>query len=69
MIEKMSGQEERTTDISLRTYKSLLDLNSPLFQSVFPILKQLDPQRARAVQLAVERINLIHRESVALVMP
>jgi hypothetical protein len=46
-----------------------VDLKDPLFQSVLPILKQLDPRRAAAMLDAVRRIELIHREGVALLMP
>ena len=48
---------------------TLVDLKDPLFQSVLPMLKQLDPRRAAAVLDAVQRIELIHREGVALLMP
>jgi protease-4 len=46
-----------------------VDLKNPLFQSVLPMLKQLDPRRAAAMLDAVRRIELIHSEGVALLMP
>ena len=48
---------------------TLVDLKDPLLQSVLPMLKRLDPRRAAAVLDAVRRIELIHREGVALLMP
>ena len=69
LMENLSGQGEKPSDISMRTSVRLLDLNSPLFQAVLPILKQLDPKRASAVRRIVDRIELIYREGVVLMMP
>lgn len=69
IMEKMTGQGERPSDLSIRTSAGLADLNSPLFRAVFPLLKQLDPKRASAVCRIVERVELIRREGVALMMP
>jgi protease-4 len=69
LMENLSGQGEKPSDISMRTSVRLLDLNSPLFKAVLPILKQLDPKRACAVRRIVDRIELIGREGVVLMMP
>jgi len=69
LMEKMSGQGEKPSDISMQTSVRLVDLSSPLFKAVLPVLKQLDPKRACAVRRIVERIELIYREGVVLMMP
>ncbi|MHC4639875.1 MAG: hypothetical protein ACYTBV_20650 [Planctomycetota bacterium] len=69
MIENMSGQGEKPSDISIQDAGGLVDLNSPLFKAVLPLLKHLDPVRAAAVLQATARIELIHKEGVVMMMP
>jgi len=69
IMETMSGKGENPTDISVSGSAKLIDSISPSLQSVFTILGRIDPLRARAFRRVVERIELINREGVALLMP
>ncbi len=68
LIEDMSGQGDKPSDITVRPSASLIKTFSPMFQSIMPVLNQLDPQRARAVYQALDRIELIRQDGVALMM-
>lgn len=60
-------QDDELTSISTAPARSLRD--SMIVRAVLPMISQLDPQRARAILNTLERIELIHREGVAVVMP
>jgi protease-4 len=70
LIEDMSGQGERPSDIAVGAPTEASAVRtSPLLDSLLPVLSQLDPERACALRLAVQRIELIRREGVVLMMP
>ncbi len=60
LIEQSSGQEHRPSDISLN-----LSGWKPLFQT----LQKTEPQRAHALVQALQCIELIHQESVIMMVP
>jgi len=47
----------------------ILGQASPLSDAILPLLAQLDPQRAAAVRQAVVKLEMVHDEGAALVMP
>jgi protease-4 len=69
MIEEMSGEGPRPTDISIQAAPGIVSTNSPLLDAALPMLQQLDPHRAKAVLRAVKSLEIIQRDGLALVMP
>ncbi len=68
LVEDYSGQGERPTDIALPDATSLL-AGHPHLMTVFDLLRRTEPQRARALYQALQRIELIRREGVIMMMP
>ena len=69
MMQELTGQGERPSDIMVHAGARLLDSKSPLFEALLPALQRFDPLRVQAMVRAVQKIELIHREGVVLVMP
>jgi hypothetical protein len=66
--EGMGGEE--TDSVRLRVGQSgLFATGSPLFDTVLPMLRSLDPQRAKVLTQALIRLKLIHEEQVILMTP
>ncbi|MBM4027275.1 MAG: signal peptide peptidase SppA [Planctomycetes bacterium] len=63
-----SGDGERPTDIQLSGIGSLLT-GHPTLGPVLDLLRKTEPQRARVLSQALQRIELLRRESVILMMP
>ncbi|HEY4311169.1 MAG TPA: signal peptide peptidase SppA [Pirellulales bacterium] len=63
----MGEDDDESNGVSLSTLMSAR--TSPLLDAVLPYLRQLDGQRLQAVTTAIGRLELIHREGVALMMP
>jgi protease-4 len=57
----------RSTTLGPRTALDLV--NSPLFRTMLPTIAKVDPLRAMAILQALQRIELVHEEGVALMMP
>jgi protease-4 len=64
----ISGEGERPTDIRLSSMSSLL-AGQPTLAPLLDLLQRTEPQRARALVQALQRIELIRQESVILMMP
>ena len=64
----ISGEGERPTDIRLPSMTSLL-VGQPTLAPLLDLLQKTEPQRARALLQALQRIELIRQESVILMMP
>ncbi|MCX5646661.1 MAG: signal peptide peptidase SppA [Phycisphaerae bacterium] len=64
----LSGEGERPTDIRLSSTTSLL-AGYPALAPLLDLLQKTEPQRARALYQALQRIELIRRESVIVMMP
>lgn len=69
LMQELTGQGERPSDITVHVGLRLLDSKSPLFQTLLPALQRFDPLRVQALIRAVQKIELIHREGVVVVMP
>jgi len=67
-MEQYSGEGERPTDISLSDATSFI-AGHPDLASLFALLRKTEPQRARALYQALQRVELIRRESVIMMMP
>ncbi len=68
LLEDYSGQGERPADISLSAAPNLLP-GYPDLATALNVLRKTEPQRARTLYQALQRIELIRRESVILMTP
>ena len=68
LLEEMSGQGARPSDITLLGVKNLFGNNSTE-QFLFEYLQKLEPKRARAIFHALQRVELIQKENVIMMMP
>jgi protease-4 len=68
LMEDVSGEGESPTDITLRDPAALM-IGEPTFKPLFDLLRKTEPQRARALYQALQRIELIRREGVIMMMP
>jgi protease-4 len=68
LIDQYSGKGERPSDISISGAVSLL-ADHPAMASLLDLLQKTEPQRARALLQALQRIELIRTEGVVMMMP
>jgi protease-4 len=68
MMQDMSGEGERPTDISASAATSLL-AGHPTLATLLDLLRKTEPQRARALYQALQRIELVRDETVITMMP
>jgi len=68
LLEQSSGQGERPTDIALSGGAGLL-AGQPALAPLLDLLRKTEPQRAKALQQALQRIDLIRREGAIMMMP
>ncbi|UCD50753.1 MAG: signal peptide peptidase SppA [Phycisphaerales bacterium] len=68
LMGQSSGESERPTDISVGGPAGLLT-GHPALASLFDILRQTEPLRARALYQALQRVELIRDEGVVMMMP
>ncbi len=68
LMDEYSGQGEKPTDISMPDATNLF-IGNPTFKTLFDLLRKTEPQRAKALYQALQRIELIRRENVIMMMP
>ena len=68
LLEQSSGGGERPTDISLWGASGPLT-GHPTLAPLLELLSKTEPQRARALRQVLQRIDLIRREQVIMMMP
>jgi protease-4 len=68
LLEDLSGEGQRPTDLSLSPTTSVLAAD-PTIASMLALLQKAEPQRARALLQALQRIDLIRREGVIMMLP
>ncbi|MFC1766318.1 signal peptide peptidase SppA, partial [Planctomycetota bacterium] len=68
MMEQHSGQDNRPTDIGVGDVSHLLS-GIPNVQGLLQMLQKTEPRRAQALIEALQRIELIRREGVIMMMP
>ncbi len=68
LLEQSSGGGERPTDISLCGAAGPL-ANHPAVAPLLDLLRRTEPRRARALLQVLQRIDLIQREGVIMMMP
>jgi protease-4 len=68
IMEQYSGEGEKPTDISMPGASTIF-AGHPTFAPLFDILRKAEPQRAKALYQALQRIELLRSESVIMVMP
>jgi protease-4 len=68
LMEEYSGEGERPSDLTMPAAARVLS-GSPALSPLFDLLRKTEPQRARALSQALQRIDLLRRESVIMMMP
>ena len=68
LMGEYSGEGGRPTDISMSGAAGLL-AGHPTLASLFDLLRQTEPRRARALYQALQRVELIRAEGVIMMMP
>jgi protease IV len=68
LLEDYTGEGERPSDVSLSGTTSLLS-GCPDLATALNVLRKAEPRRARVLYQALQRIELIRKESVILMMP
>ncbi len=69
LLSELMGKGERPSDIEVRVRPRLFDNDQSILKSLLPMLERLDPMRVRALENALMRIELLHREHVITMMP
>lgn len=69
IMEGLGGGDEDERRLSLSVHAAGLGGATPLLKAVLPLIGQLDPQRLAAVLTALRRVELLHQEGAALMMP
>ncbi|MDI6449109.1 signal peptide peptidase SppA [Anaerobaca lacustris] len=68
LMDQYSGKGERPSDISIGGAASIL-ADHPAMAGLLDLLRKTEPQRARALLAALQRIELIRTEGVVMMMP
>lgn len=68
LIEQYSGEGENPTDIAIPASLGLF-ANEPTLAPLLNLLRKTEPRRAQALTQALQRIDLLRRESVIVMMP
>lgn len=68
MMQRYSGEGDRPTDISMADAATVL-AGHPTLAPLFDVLRKTEPQRAKALYQALQRIELIRAETVITMMP
>lgn len=68
LLEEFSGESERPTDLGWPQATTLLAAH-PDLTTALNLLRRTEPERARALHQALQRIELIRREGVIMMMP
>ena len=68
LMDQLSGEGQRPSDISFAHAGRIL-AGDPTWKTLLMTLEKTDPLRARALYQALQRIDLIGREGVILMMP
>ena len=68
LIEEFSGKGDRPSDITMPDATSVLT-GGPTLAPLLELLREAEPQQARALCRALQRIELIRQEGVILMMP
>ncbi|NLT76131.1 MAG: hypothetical protein GXX98_06375, partial [Planctomycetes bacterium] len=67
LMDQYSGKGERPSDISIAAASLFAD--HPAMAGLLDLLRRTEPQRARALLQALQRIELIRTEGVVMMMP
>ena len=68
LLEEISGQGARPSDITLNNMKNLFE-NDSTARLLFDFLQKLEPKKAKAIYHALQRVELLRRENVIMMMP
>ncbi|MEJ2702252.1 MAG: signal peptide peptidase SppA [Sedimentisphaerales bacterium] len=68
LMEDMSGEGESAPDLNLPDAKALM-IAEPTVKPMLDLLRKTEPQRARALYQALQRVDLMRREGVIMMMP
>ena len=65
----LGGRRDEDNTISLSVSAARANPAATLFDAALPYLRDIDPQRLRAIKTAFDRLGLLQREGVAVAMP
>jgi protease-4 len=68
LMEDVSGEGESPTDLTMPSAKALV-MAEPTIKPLLDLLRKTEPKRAQALYEALQRVELIGRESVIMMMP
>ncbi|RPJ26981.1 MAG: hypothetical protein EHM35_14520, partial [Planctomycetaceae bacterium] len=68
LMDQYSGEGEQPTDVTLSGATSLF-AGHPTLAPLLDLLRKTEPQRAQALTQALQRIELLQKENVILMMP
>ena len=68
LLEELSGEGDRMTDIKISDVTNLLTGN-PALQPLLEVLQKLEPHKAKVLYRALQRVELLRSENVIMMMP
>jgi protease-4 len=69
LVEELSGEKDESKGLDLQIGRSVVRRQPSLVDLAMPYLQQLDPQRVKAVKMALQRLQLMQQEGAVLMMP
>ena len=69
LLEEIAGEKDEPKGLGLQLRAALADRQPSLVELALPYLQHLDPQRVKAVKMALLRLQLMQQEGAVLMMP
>jgi len=69
LVEEIAGEKDEPKGLGLQVRAALADSQPSLVELALPHLRHLDPQRVKAVKMALLRLQLMQQEGAVLMMP
>jgi protease-4 len=69
LVEEIAGEKDEPKGLGLQVRAALADSQPSLVELALPYLQHLDPQRVKAVKMALLRLQLMQQEGAVLMMP
>ena len=68
LLEELSGEGDRMTDIKISDITNLFAVN-PALQPLLEVLQKLEPHKVKVLYQALQRIELLRNENIIMMMP
>ncbi|MCI0465004.1 MAG: S49 family peptidase, partial [Gemmataceae bacterium] len=69
LVEELAGEKDDKPGLHLSAGLPVAGRQASLVDLAMPHLQHLDPQRVRAIRMALQRLQLLQQEGVMLTMP